>query len=229
MLHNDMAANMTTISNFIARASEEKIDLLCFPECSLTGYVRDFNTVDANKVMKALDHIQEQMIHDAVNIIVGVPYVERGKRFNSAIVLLTDGKRYIYHKINLTSSERVYFDSGTRPLTFPVKGVIFGVLICRDQNDAMLAHTYKTRGVDALVILAAHFYEPREAIQKLDKNRALPIARAVENGLFVLKANAVGSANGTISCGGSMIVDPNGSVIQEADQRTETILSCKLE
>ena len=77
----------------------------------------------------------------------------------------------------------------------------------------MLARTYKTMGVDALVIVAAHFYEPREAIQKLDKNRALPIARAVENGLFVLKANAVGSANGTISCGDSIIVDPNGVVI----------------
>jgi predicted amidohydrolase len=51
----------------------------------------------------------------------------------------------------------------------------------------------------------------------------------VENGLFVLKANAVGSANGTISCGDSILVDPNGFVIQEADHRTETILSCKLD
>jgi len=93
----------------------------------------------------------------------------------------------------------------------------------------MLARKYKTLGADALVILAAYFYEPREAIQKVDKNRALPIARAVENGLFVLKANAVGSANGKISLGDSIIVDPNGFVIQEADRRTEMILSCKIE
>ena len=229
MLYNDIDANATTISNFIARASQAHIDLLCFPECSVTGYVRDFTTVDANTMMHTVQRIQEQVIHDSVNVIVGAPYVDdRGKRFNSAIALLKNGKRYMYHKINLTSSETAYFDSGTTPLTFPLKEVTFGVLICRDQNDAMLARTYKTMGVDALVILAAHFYEPREAKQKLDKNRALPIARAVENGLFVLKANAVGSANGTISCGDSILVDPNGYVIQEADHRTEMILSCNI-
>ncbi|MBN1762008.1 MAG: hypothetical protein JW878_02850 [Methanomicrobia archaeon] len=55
------------------------------------------------------------------------------------------------------------------------------------------------------------------------------IARAVESVLFVLKANAAVSANGTISCGDSILVDQNGVVIQEADHRTETILSCKLD
>jgi predicted amidohydrolase len=104
---------------------------------------------------------------------------------------LTNGKRYIYPKINLTSSETAYFDSGTQTLTFQSKDVTFGVLICRDQNDAMLARKYKTLGADALVILAAHFYEPREAIQKVNKNRALLIARAVENNpLFPLKSEA---------------------------------------
>jgi len=44
-------------------------------------------------------------------------------------------------------------------------------LICRDQNDAKFAHEYKTLGVDAIFILSAHFYEPIEAIQKLNNQK----------------------------------------------------------
>jgi predicted amidohydrolase len=227
-LYNDLDANVKTISNFISRASKENIDILCFPECSVTGYVRDFSTVDPSTIMETLDRIQGHAANDSVNVIVGAPYVERKKRFNSAIVLLTNGERHSYHKINLTSAETAYFRSGENPVKFRLGAFTVGILICRDQNDALLAHEYKKLGVDALFILSAHFYEPREAVQKLDKNRALPIARAVENQLFVLKANAVGSVNGKLSLGGSIVVDPNGFVVQEADLLNETILSCEL-
>ncbi|MEA2075271.1 MAG: carbon-nitrogen hydrolase family protein [Euryarchaeota archaeon] len=227
-LYNDIEANLITISKYISLASKENVEILCFPECSVTGYVRDFSTVDQNKVMESLDIIQEQVTKDGVNVIVGTPYVEHEKRFNSAIVLLTNGRRYIYHKIHLTSSETAHFKIGKTPLIFQLGDVKLGVLICRDQNDPMLAHEYKTLGADAIFILSAHFYEPIEAIRKLNKNRALPIARAIENELFVFKANAVGSMNGKISLGGSLVVDPNGFVIQEANHINEMILSCKI-
>ena len=57
-----------------------------------------------------------------------------------------------------------------------------------------------------------------------DSREGLPIARAVENGVYVLKANAVGSQDATISLGGSLIVSPEGSVICEGDRTTEGIL-----
>jgi len=58
-------------------------------------------------------------------MIIEAPYVEQEQRFNSAIALLTNGKRYRYHKINLTSSETAYFDSGTQTLTFQSKDVSY--------------------------------------------------------------------------------------------------------
>jgi len=227
-LYEDIEANLITISKYISRASKEDIDVLCFPECNITGYARDFTKVNQNKVMDTLDIIQKQVTHNCVNVIVGTPYLERKKRFNSAIVLLTNGRRHIYHKINLTSSEEAYFKKGKEPLIFQLGDVKFGILICRDQNDPMLAQEYKSQGADALFILSAHFYEPIEAIRKLNKNRALPTARAVENNLFVLKANAVGSINEKISLGGSLIIDPEGFVVREGNNITEMVLSYEL-
>ncbi|NQE46490.1 Nitrilase [ANME-1 cluster archaeon GoMg2] len=227
-LCNDIGANLITLSKYILQASKEDIDLLCFPECNITGYVRDFTDVNQNEVKETLNIIQKQVTHSGVNVIVGAPYFERKKRFNTAIVMLTNGKRQIYHKINLTSSDEAYFKKGKEPLIFQLGDAKFGVLICRDQNDSMLAHEYKALGADAIFILSAHFYDPIEAIQKINKNRALPIARAVENNLWVLKANAVGSSNEKISLGGSLIIDPNGFVIHEGNTINELILSYEI-
>ena len=227
-LYNDIDTNLATISNYISLASKEEIDILCFPECNITGYVRDFSKVNQNEVMDTLNNIQEQVTKNCVNVIVGAPYLERNKRFNSAIVLLTSGKRAIYHKINLTSSDEAYFKKGEEPLIFRVGDAKFGVLICRDQNHPMLVHEYKTLGADAIFILSAHFYEPIEAIRKINKNKALPIARAVENNLWVLKANAVGSSNEKISLGGSLIIDPNGFIIHEGNTINEMVLSYEI-
>lgn len=227
-LYNDIDTNLATISKYLSLASKEDIDILCFPECNITGYVRDFSKVNQNEVMDTLNNIQEQVTHNSVNVIVGAPYFERNKRFNSAIVLLTSGKRAIYHKINLTSSDEAYFKKGEEPLIFRVGEAKFGVLICRDQNHPMLVHAYKTLGADAIFILSAHFYDPIEAIRKINKNKALPIARAVENNLWVLKANAVGSSNEKISLGGSLIIDPNGFIIHEGNTINEMVLSYEI-
>ena len=227
-LYNDIDTNLATISNYISLASKEDIDILCFPECNITGYVRDFTKVNQNEVMDTLNNIQEQVTKNCVNVILGAPYFERNKRFNSAIVLLTSGKRDIYHKINLTSSDEAHFKKGKGPLIFQLDNTKFGVLICRDQNHPMLAHEYKALGADAIFILSAHFYDPIEAIRKINKNRALPIARAVENNLWVLKANAVGSTNEKISLGGSLIIDPNGFIIHEGNAINEMILSYEI-
>lgn len=227
-LFDQIEKNVSTISKYISLASKEDMDILCFPECNITGYVRDFNAIDQNKVMETLDIIHEQVKKIGVNVIVGAPYFEQGTLFNSAIVLLTSGKRHIYHKINLTSSDEAFFKKGKEPLLFRLGDVKCGILICRDQNDPMLAAKYKTLGADAIFILSAHFYEPIEAIRKRNKNRALPIARAVENNLFVLKANAVGSANTKISLGGSLIIDPGGFVVREGNNINEMILSYEI-
>ncbi len=227
-LYNNIDANLITISKYISLASKEDIDILCFPECNITGYVRDFTKVNQNEVKDMLNIIQKQVTHDCVNVIVGAPYFERKKRFNSAIVLLTNGRRHIYNKINLTSSEEAYFKKGKEPLIFQLENAKFGVFICRDQNDPMLAQEYKSLGADAIFILSAHFYEPIEAIRKLNKNRALPIARAVENNLFVLKANAVGSNNELFSLGGSLIINPEGFVVREGNTIDEMILSYEI-
>jgi predicted amidohydrolase len=222
-LSNEIRTNIETILSYLKSAAGLGLDFLCFPECSLTGYRRDFHNISWDEVAQALDKLQEAVTVEGVTIAVGTPYAESGKIYNAAIVISAN-HRLKYFKNNLTDFDKQYFAEGKGILSFEVKGVKCGLIICRDQNSPQLAQEYARVGTKVIFIPAAHYYPPSEARRKVDKNRALPIARAVENGLCVAKANAVGLQGDYVSLGHSMIADPEGSVICEADEQEERVL-----
>jgi len=222
-LCNEIGANVEKIVSYLKSAASLELDFVCFPECSLTGYRRDFHNIDWQEVAEGLDRLQGVAAVEGVMAAVGTPFTDNGKVYNSAIVI-SAGDRLKYFKKHLTEFDRLYFARGEGELSFRVNGTECGLLICRDQNDPRLAQRYARAGARVVFLLAAHYYPPTEARRKVDKNRALPIARAVENGFFVAKANAVGSQGGYVSLGRSMIVDPEGSVVCEADEKEERLL-----
>ncbi|MFW6118307.1 MAG: carbon-nitrogen hydrolase family protein [Chloroflexota bacterium] len=222
-LCNDIGTNIEKIVSYFKSAASLELDFLCFPECCITGYKRDFRNIAWDEVAQAIDKLQKAVTAEGITIAVGTPYVEAGKVYNAAIVI-SARHRLKYFKNNLTEFDKLYFAEGKDTLSFEVKGVKCGLIICRDQNDPQLAQEYARAGVKIIFLLAAHYYPPAEARRKLDKNRALPIARAVENGLFVAKANAVGFQDDHVSLGHSMIVDPEGSVVCEANEKEERLL-----
>jgi predicted amidohydrolase len=78
-----------------------------------------------------------------------------------------------------------------------VEGIKYGVLICRDQNNPLLAARNKNK--DILFYLSSRHYGKLEAIKKERRNKAFPIVRALENKIYVAKADAVGEQNGSIN------------------------------
>jgi predicted amidohydrolase len=222
-LCNEIATNTKKILSYLKSAASMKLDFVCFPECCITGYKRDFHNIVWDEVAQALNELQEAVTTEGITIAVGTPYAEVGKLYNAAIVV-SKNQRLKYFKNNLTEFDRLYFAEGNEVLPFEVAGFRCGLLICRDQNDPRLTQEYARAGTKAVFLLAAHYYPPAEARRKLEKNRALPIARAVENGLFVAKANAAGFQDEDVSLGHSMIVDPEGSVVCEANENEEKLL-----
>ncbi|MFC1992278.1 carbon-nitrogen hydrolase family protein [Chloroflexota bacterium] len=222
-LSNEIGTNVEKMSSYLRSAVSLGVDFLCFPECSLTGYIRDFHNIDWDEVAQGLDKLQEAVATEGVIIAVGTPHAEVSKLYNAAIVISADD-RLKYFKHHLTDFDKQYFAEGQDRLSFEVKGTKCSLLICRDQDDPQLAQEYARADTKIIFFLAAHYYPMAEARRKVNKNRALPIARAVENRLFVAKANAVGSQGKYVNLGHSMIVDPEGSVVCEADEEEEKLL-----
>jgi predicted amidohydrolase len=218
-------ANTASILAFVDEARRLGVRILGFPETALTGYLLDgFPSVDAGKLDGAVGQIAARLRGGSLAVVVGTPTKEGGTLRNSAIVLFPDGRRLVYHKMNLPSNENVWFTPGNATLSFEVEQRKFGVAICRDQNAPELAGGLARAGVRGLFLCSAHYYEPVESRMKLEKNVAVPIARAYENGIYLFKANAVGSNRGMVSYGTSMIIDPRGIVVQKAGETREEML-----
>jgi len=224
----NVEVNTTKIMRFIKDAASQNIRIIGFPEMALTGYTREILS-DENlnaTVDQALAKIRKTCKDNNTAAIIGHPYKSKDKLYNSASVLLPDGSTFTYDKKYPTELELKYFEAGSKePLVFTFDGKKVGVMICRDQNYPELAKALTKAGAQFVYILSAHFYNPKEARWKLEKNRAIPITRAVENKVFVLLSNFVGSHLGMVSLGNSLIADPDGAVVVSAGESEEALLS----
>lgn len=226
---DDLETNTAAILRMAAEAAQKGVDLLVFPEMCLTGYNPKTlgQSSFENNLASALDKISQSATELNIGLIIGRACLCDDQLYNTASVILPGGTVHTYYKNYLTAAEEKYFTAGTQPLSFDFRGHSFGVIICRDQNYPELAQA-TCREAEALFILSAHYYKPAEARWKVDKNRALPITRAVENRCYVLLANTVGSHIGMVSLGNSLIADPEGVLVVLADETSETIITCDL-
>ncbi|MDI6602082.1 MAG: carbon-nitrogen hydrolase family protein [Thermoanaerobacteraceae bacterium] len=227
---DEIEYNLAKVYSYMKRAAGEGVCLLGFPEMFLTGYNPSYiENGDVNaKIDEALCGIGMKSKELGVSVIVGHGYRHGGKFVNRASVILPDGRKFNYDKIHLTGVEEKYFAPGSGRLYFEFAGHRIGVIICGDQNDPMLIRHLREQGVDMLYIISAHYYKPQEARWKVEKNRAIPIARAVENKIYVFLANTVGSHIGMVSLGNSLIVDPEGCVVVSAGESNECLLTVQI-
>ena len=227
----NLATNVRTIISYMRKASVRGISLVCFPECSLSGYIVNHAKLDYKAITQSLMDLQEESSKFNVSLLIGTPWKSRGKIFNAAFVIKPkSGIIQKYYKNDLTEYDKKYFSKGTSSKCpfWTHEGVKCGVLICRDQNNPMLALRYKRNKVKVLFYLSSHHYVKQEALYKERRNRSFPIVRAAENMMYVAKSDAVGEQNGLISMGSSMIVNPEGRVIAEAVNRQEGLLKFSL-
>lgn len=223
--------NTKKIIDFIKQASAQNIDVIGFPEMALTGYTEEILRVeDMNDIVNnALSEIKKTCKEVNIVAIVGHPYKKGEELYNRTSVFLPEGKTYTYDKKYPTEVELKYFEAGKNsPLVFTYSGKKIGVIICRDQNYPKLTAELVKCGAEFIYILSAHFYDPKEARWKLEKNRAIPITRAVENGVYVLLSNFVGSHLGMVSLGNSLIADPDGAVVASAGESEESLVSVSI-
>ncbi|MEZ0537101.1 carbon-nitrogen hydrolase family protein [Caldicellulosiruptoraceae bacterium PP1] len=230
-INNSIEKNFEKIVSFIDKAKENSCDIICFPEMSLTGYnkevLSDINL--NNKINNYLYTIQEISNKNQIAVIIGYGYIENGSLKNRAGIILPNKDVVTYDKINLTNLESQFFSSGEKVVSFEYKGVKCGVIICRDQNYPLITHKLQQEGVKVLFILTAHYYNPKEARWKIEKNRAIPITRAVENKFYVVLANTIGTHIGMISLGNSLIIEPEGNVVVSAGESEEALLCYELQ
>ena len=142
-LSTDIDKNTQKILNYIELANKKKINLLCFPECALTGYVVNHYKVKNEHIRKGISHIKKASNTYNVSAIVGTSWYSNDNNnnnnlYNSAVIIRPNSRIKLYYKNDLTEYDKRYFSKGDSAVAFAVDGIRCGVLICRDQNNPLL-------------------------------------------------------------------------------------------
>lgn len=222
----DLADNLSRITNSIHDCARQGARVVVFPECALTGYFEDVVTnLSAARISGAVEQVAEACRQAGVYGIVGTAWREGEKLFNSALIIAPTGKVIErYHKIQL--AER-WPQPGDHLSVFKVDGVPCSVIICHDERYPELVRLPVLAGAKVIFYIS-HESGLREE-HKLNPYRAQIQARAVENNVYVVQANAPANRDASGSHGQSRIIAPDGNIIEEASIFGEDVLTTTLD
>jgi predicted amidohydrolase len=222
----NLEENAARIGEQIRRCGERGARVAVFPECALTGYFEDTVTrTTADQLAGAEARIAAACREAGVYAVVGTPHREGGKLFNSAAVFDPSGRVIErYHKVQLAES---WPDPGDHLSVFLVDGVPCSILICHDERYPELVRLPVLAGARVILYLSHESGIRQE--HKLEPYRAQIQARAVENTVYVVHANAPANEDLTGSHGQSRVIAPDGNILEEATMFDEAVVTADLD
>jgi omega-amidase len=221
----DVEANLRKIRDFCARAKQEDVELIVFPEAADTGYsmpvIRQLATPWTEGAVPALQAMAKEF---ALTIVSGVSERAGDVIYNSQVFIDPRGEiKASYRKTHLfvlpPNDESTCYSPGDKFVSVAASGFCFGLCICYDIRFPEVCRTLALEHGANVILVSSAWPLPRAA-----HLRALAVARAIENQSYLVLANRVGEDAGVTCCGTSAIIDPSGGFIAAAsDDREEMI------
>lgn len=223
----DPARNLQTLRHWVERASEQRADLVVFPEAFISGYAERF-MIEAGSTSEeglraaaepvpgpSTDAILETSRELGIAICAGLIERDGDQYFNTQVMIDPDhGLLGCYRKTHVGPNERWLFAGGTEWPVFDIGGIPTGILLCRDKSHPEAARILALNGAQLLLI--PHSSTQAEGMEFTSWSLKICVARAMENGCYVLSNNNIYDcpmANGRNLAGYSFAVDPFGEVI----------------
>jgi predicted amidohydrolase len=221
----DIDANVGKMRDFCARAREAGAELIVFPEMADTGYAMPVIQKQAKAWNEgAVPQLQEIARALAIGIISGVSERDGESIYNAQVSINASGEIVAkYRKTHLFSpppiEEHKCFAPGDELVSFAAGGLRLGLTICYDLR---FPEVYRTLACDKtanVFIISSAWPFPR-----VEHQRVLATARAIENQGYVVLSNRVGRDDGVAFCGSSAIIDAYGVVIAAASADREELI-----
>jgi predicted amidohydrolase len=220
------------IQTRVAWCEAEGVAILCCPEAILGG-LADYD-VDPTHIAIALDggrleRALAPLASDTVTTIVGfTELAEGGRLYNSAAIFERGSVVGVYRKLYPAINRSVY-EAGHRVPVFQVGELTLGIVICNDSNYCEPARRMAAQGATALFVPTNNGLPPtRAGTELVVEARNVDIARAVENSMWVIRADVAGRTGELVSYGSSGIVNPDGRVVQAARQLSDDLIVAEI-
>jgi len=219
----DKKANLNKMKKYI---ETNNADIYVFGELTLTGYkIKDeTRNLAEKKNGPSINFIKKIAKQKKCYIVFGMPLLDdkvEGLINNAAVLVHPNGKVDIYKKWFLPTfgpfEEKIFFDEGEETPVFDTKFGKIGLIVCYDIFFPELCKAYSLQGADMIICLSATPSVNRKYFETL-----MP-ARAVENTVYFVYVNIVGTQEDLVFWGGAQIYDPFGKQVVKLPYYKENI------
>lgn len=216
--------NAAMVRQRIAELGEKAVEFAVFPECVLSGYCFESRAEGLQAALPLDSDIVGEIAAEAerCGVVVALGLLERdGDAFYNAQVLLAGGRvAASYRKVHLPGlGVDCFVDPGNRPYeVHDIGPARIGMAICYDSS---FPESIRVLGLGGADIIALSTNWPTAALRTA---AIVPPARSMENHLFFIAANRVGTERGFNFCGNSSIAGPDGIELARASENGEELL-----
>lgn len=207
------------------------VDVAFFGELFLTGYMcrSDFTRLAEPIGGDSVEALKKVSEDNGTHIMFGMPELDEKTKtiYNSAVLVSPNEDTQVYRKLHLATfgpfEEQLYFGRGTELPLFETDVGRIGPIICFDTFFPELSKYYALKGADLIACISAGPSSSKPMFETV-----LP-ARAVENTVFVLYCNLVGTELNVVFHGGSFVVGPRGDEKAKGKYYEEDIIECEID
>lgn len=221
--------NLEHAAQLIRKANIEPGGLILLPEMFATGYLpknpqddaENFEKSDSGKTASFL----AKLANETLCMVMGAGIAQKSgiKNHTSVYVPGQDSEFASYDKIHPFFPEKGIFTAGSSITLFKNDEWTIAPTLCYDLRFPETYREAALRGANLITVQAAW------PLCRLTHFETLLRARAIENQCYVAAVNACGNdANGTPYAGHSVVINPEGNVVQNAENQ-EIVLKAELD
>jgi predicted amidohydrolase len=223
---NQPQDNLERMVKWIREAKTRGVQLICFPELTVTGYSTRPEIKDAAEPIPGpISRRLQKLAHDHEMVILAgmAERDEKKHTFASHLVVTPEKISGVYRKIHIAPPERSIFSPGDTVPLFETTGIKLGIQLCYDAHFPELSTRMAVDGTD--IIFMPHASPRGTPQEKLDSWMRHLTARAFDNGVFIVACNQVGkNQKGLDFPGLAVVVGPSGNVLQDITTNREGML-----
>lgn len=215
----DIQQNILQHLEWIEKAVKEDVDLIVFPELSLTGYEPDLAKDLALKAEdQRLNIFQNISDQNEISIALGAPTQAKNGILISMLIFQPKKTRTIYSKQILHSDEIPFFIEGAEQIILNRYDIQIAPAICYESLQT--SHAFAAKDLGANLYLAS-VAKSQKGIDKASIHFP-KIAKEFE--IPVLMVNSVGYCDNFFSGGQSAVWNSKGELLSQLNFETEGLL-----
>ena len=226
----DLDGNVAKILEYAAQAREQAVDLLAFPELTITGYPPEDLLLRRGFVLDNHAALQRVVEGSPKGMALVVGFVDGDDEIYNAAAVIQDGRFVgVYRKQLLPNygvfDEERYFQRGGEACVFDIAGVRVGVNVCEDiwQPDGPSRDQARAGAQVIININGSPFHTGKQGFRE-----QMLAERSREHDIIVCYVNLVGGQDELVFDGGSFVIGRGGQLIARAAQFEDELLVCDL-